>query len=728
MGLPRELMSGVKVCCRPVMCDKLHVMLLMRSYVFESEATVTGNNGVVIHGSKDRPGQGKPRSRIVPSAEVDVRTPWPNEKMATALHSRKHFFLITSELHDGEPAPDHEVDGLGHGTIELIDPDSRSHLDDPNPRHTDHTSLKWASVLLTVLWGWYEVVSSTIAGKESSSIVFSRRSSGLMMLDPQRTHDSSDIVVAMPCQDDRTPDEAKLYILHIHKAVRYGLLVRPAILPFAGIPILSVPQQSSPGARWNGSAAPMAEDIDMDIGPTTLVALASYAFYMLDPQLLRLCLNFRCSSRRRYQTMHSIGLILPFLAFVESAFGQLGQSNATAGAFTDILLCNQTFADANGTGVFTVNPNVDQGTQTDQPDNDTGKTRPVDLAVTLVEEPNTSRLQLTTWLNPRGANYSDDFGLGYDVCGMAIGPFPNNTLYRAQSDNGSCYSVLDETCVNDIKILAQQFALELTLNPTPYPNSNLTVDSISTVCSDIAANLMIQQLAMLLVSIPIAALTGYNSSILYANCYTNVSHNDAYYAIETSFVDYNDANYNLLGRIAAPILAIWMPIANAERPSTIQYATAELICAGVKKFNPGSRVAASLPSPTPVGSGGGLAGGAIAGIVVGVVVGVALIAALAVWWLVSQRRRARSNAAVEVTPPEKGTSDYSSTGAGPPGDVKVNEQMSPTEAPDTALSELPPSTSTRSELDTGKGVERFELPSEASKPVELPGSGAAVRN
>ncbi|KAF7196660.1 hypothetical protein HII31_02030 [Pseudocercospora fuligena] len=433
--------------------------------------------------------------------------------------------------------------------------------------------------------------------------------------------------------------------------------------------------------------------------------------------------------------MHSVGLLLPFLALVELVFAQLGQSSDTAGAFTDILLCNQTFSDANGTGVFTVNPNVDQGTQTDQPDNNSGKTRPVDLAVTLVEDRNTSRLQLTTWLNPRGANYSDDFGLGYDVCGMAFGPIPNNTQYRAQSDNGSCYSMLDEACVDDIKTLAQQFALELTLNPTPYPNSNLTVDSISTVCSDIAANLTsnlpkscknyFEDDTTVTEATP---LTGYNSSILYANCYTNVSHNKAYYAIETSFVDYNNANYNLLGNIAAPILAIWMPIANAERPSTIQYATAELICAGIKHFNPGSKVAASLPSPTPVGGGGGLSGGAIAGIVVGVVVGVALIAALAAWWLISKRRKARSSAAAsEATPAEKGGSDYSSTGAGPPGDVKMNEQTSPTEAPDTALSELPPSTFTRSELDTGKGVERFELPSEASKPVELPGSEAAVQ-
>lgn len=123
-----------------------------------------------------------------------------------------------------------------------------------------------------------------------------------------------------------------------------------------------------------------------------------------------------------------------------------------------------------------------------------------------------------------------------------------------------------------------------------------------------------------------------------------------------------------------------------------------------------------------------MSGGAIAGIVVGVVVGIALIAALAAWFLISKRRKARSSAAAsEATPAEKGGSDYSSTGAGPPGDVKMNEQTSPTEAPDTALSELPPSTFIRSELDTGKGVERFELPPEASKPVELPGSEAAVQ-
>lgn len=72
---------------------------------------------------------------------------------------------------------------------------------------------------------------------------------------------------------------------------------------------------------------------------------------------------------------------------------------------------------------------------------------------------------------------------------MNLGPFPNNTNYRGQADNGSCTTMFDDDCVNAIELAVQQHALELTLNPTPEPNSNLTKNSLPTVCSDIATML-----------------------------------------------------------------------------------------------------------------------------------------------------------------------------------------------------------------------------------------------
>lgn len=46
--------------------------------------------------------------------------------------------------------------------------------------------------------------------------------------------------------------------------------------------------------------------------------------------------------------------------------------------------------------------------------------------------------------------------------------------------------MFDETCVNDVNSAAEDYALQLTLNPTVGSTSNLTVDSIYQVCPDIA--------------------------------------------------------------------------------------------------------------------------------------------------------------------------------------------------------------------------------------------------
>lgn len=102
-----------------------------------------------------------------------------------------------------------------------------------------------------------------------------------------------------------------------------------------------------------------------------------------------------------------------------------------------------------------------------------------------VTELNNSRLQDATWIYTHGANYSDDFGLGYDVCGMNFGPFPDNTNYRGQADNGSCLTMFDADCVNAIEIAVQQYAFDLVANPTPGPNSNLTSQSLPGVCNTI---------------------------------------------------------------------------------------------------------------------------------------------------------------------------------------------------------------------------------------------------
>ena len=86
-----------------------------------------------------------------------------------------------------------------------------------------------------------------------------------------------------------------------------------------------------------------------------------------------------------------------------------------------------------------------------------------------------------------GANYSYDFGLGYDVCAFTIEKTAINTLYRGQHDNGSWYSTFDAGCVNTLETMASDYALSLVWDPTSQqPRSNLTGDSLPVVCKDVA--------------------------------------------------------------------------------------------------------------------------------------------------------------------------------------------------------------------------------------------------
>lgn len=96
-------------------------------------------------------------------------------------------------------------------------------------------------------------------------------------------------------------------------------------------------------------------------------------------------------------------------------------------------------------------------------------------------------------------------------------------------------------------------------------------------------------------------------------------------------------------------LAVFMPVANARRTTSMDYAVSVVSCLGAPNFLRGSRIPEAPPKPTPVNlGGGGLGGGAIAGIVVGSVVGVGIVVAtLAFCWLRKRRTRRKS----EISPP-----------------------------------------------------------------------------
>lgn len=366
------------------------------------------------------------------------------------------------------------------------------------------------------------------------------------------------------------------------------------------------------------------------------------------------------------------------------------------------------------TGSFSFNPQVDQGQQQDQPDNHSGKSKPLEIVYTVTQNPNDSRIQASTWISTNGANFSDDFQLGYDVCGLSFGPLFDNTIRRGQDDDGSCLQTFDEACVGAIKYAVSNFAVELTLNPTPPPNSNLTSSSLPTVCNDIGQMLtsalptikeckpFFNSSASVGDAIP---LTGYNTSGL--SSLNTCKANGSYYEVQTFYADYDDANWADYTQGISPILAVWFPIANAARPSTIQYAVTGMICAHITDFKEGSVRPPALPAATPVnenGGGGGLSGGAIAGIVIGVLVAVALVAGGIAWFLLGKKRKAKKIAQQQndAVADEKGAGSASDDGFGSPAAAAAKGQA--------GRAELAPSdTPARQELDSGKTNQLHEL-------------------
>lgn len=85
-----------------------------------------------------------------------------------------------------------------------------------------------------------------------------------------------------------------------------------------------------------------------------------------------------------------------------------------------------------------------------------------------------------------------------------------------------------------------------------------------------------------------------------------------------------------------PVMTVFMPVTDAKRMITVLSATSVTRCLRITDYNPGSRIPAKPPEPTPTSYGprsGRLSGGAIAGIVVGAVVGAGLLVlALLLWW------------------------------------------------------------------------------------------------
>ena len=168
---------------------------------------------------------------------------------------------------------------------------------------------------------------------------------------------------------------------------------------------------------------------------------------------------------------------------------------------------------------------------------------------------------------------------------------------------------------------------------------------------------------------------------------------------------YDRASWTLLAT-----LTVFMPVANARRQISMNYAVSVISCLGVTHFNQGSRVPAAAPQPTPVNLGnGGLSGGVIAGIVVGSVIVAGInVAGIAFCWMRKRNARRKSEAS-------------------PPGAVYPDEKP-----PYTAVDPLAPAEfgdeRALQEIDSREAY-HSELPDAASKdPIELAGSTAHAQN
>lgn len=159
---------------------------------------------------------------------------------------------------------------------------------------------------------------------------------------------------------------------------------------------------------------------------------------------------------------------------------------------------------------------------------------------------------------------------------------------------------------------------------------------------------------------PKLALTRYNTSastLLNSSCTLDDGY-QSYSLVGTVFgVNNSNIVYDALAQVVAPVLLVWMPVANGERTSYLTSAKAGMVCAHVNTYSNGSRIppplsvttsstatATATATNTNSGASGtdtdrGLSGGAIGGIVIGVILALAVLGLLV--WFTMRRRKSR---------------------------------------------------------------------------------------
>ncbi|KAF7189911.1 hypothetical protein HII31_08733 [Pseudocercospora fuligena] len=329
-------------------------------------------------------------------------------------------------------------------------------------------------------------------------------------------------------------------------------------------------------------------------------------------------------------------------------------------------LCDDTIDKANASSIYTYEPDLHSRN---------GRPAPVSWAYTVYH--NATTTQSVWWYNTGGANYSDDFGTGYDVCTFRLTNVTELAKWNAyiNNDDGSCEEAFDDDCVKDLKKLARKTAEDQVGESSPA--SNLTEGALPKVCSTIGniiqndmpkkckkffeggdwgvATWQMSDYNRTSRDVACCSDIQYNSCPIYANESQATSTNreitgstndpttvmmnnsdhypgswNAWWGIDLQLWmekpgEFNTTIYDGFTQNVFPMLTVYMSLANQRRQMYVE-PFAQLTCTRATQFSEGSR---HVPPVHPSESSSNLSSGAIGGIAAGSVIGATIIAVAA---------------------------------------------------------------------------------------------------
>ncbi|KXT04931.1 hypothetical protein AC578_3476 [Pseudocercospora eumusae] len=327
-------------------------------------------------------------------------------------------------------------------------------------------------------------------------------------------------------------------------------------------------------------------------------------------------------------------------------------------------LCDDTIDKANASSVYTYSPDLT-----------TFNARPAPVSWAYTVYQNATTMQAVWWYNTGGANYSDDFGIGYDVCTFRLRNVTALATWNAyiNNDDGSCDKTLGDDCIKDLKKLARDTAVQQVGESSPA--ANLTEGALPKVCStigDILQSNMPKNCKKFFnetgFEVATWQMSDYNHTSRDVACCSDLQYNSCpIYANESQATS---TNFEITGSTNDPTTAmmnnsdqysgswrawwgldmkislqksghfnaehydayargVYMSLANQRRQTYIE-PSAQLTCTRATHFSEGSRNAPPFHPPEPSST---LSPGAIGGIAAGSAIGATIIAVAAfLYW------------------------------------------------------------------------------------------------